>query len=406
MITLPWRSSRLKYQAAQVRQPGHPGLEYLGLEHVEAGTGALVGVSSNDDVAGDGVRAEAGDVLFGKLRPYLAKAWRVDREVSCSSEFAVLRPSGTLDRDFLFYRLLAHDFIESMTRATEGTKMPRVSPDVLANFRLGIPPLDTQRAIVAFLDCETARIDALAEKSQRLLELLDEKRTALICEAVHTGLDPEVVTVPSGIPWLGRVPSAWNLVPLRRLLRQVQRPVDVVPTQQYQEIGIRSWGRGVFHKDPVLGREIGEKRVFRVEPGDLVLNIVFAWEGAVAVVDEAERGMIASHRFPTFKHNADLVLLDYLLLFLRDERGRAIMGFHSPGAAGRNRTIRLKAFLSEVVPVPPLAAQVRIVKRLRREEARLVRLGRRTRKAVTLLKEYRTSLITAAVTGQINVSAS
>ena len=265
--------------------------------------------------------------------------------------------------------------------------MPRVSPDQVGISSMPIPPLGEQRAIAAFLDRETTKIDALVAKKERLIELLQEKRTALISRAVTKGLDPDVPMKDSGVEWLGEIPAHWSVTQLRRLITQITHPLRVRPEQVYREIGIRSWGRGIFHKDPIAGAHLGDKRVFNIRPGELVLNIVFAWEGAVAVVSEDDRGMIASHRFPTFQHMDALVHLDYLLMLLQSEHGRALMGLNSPGAAGRNRTIRIDSFLDEEIPLPPLEEQKRIVTVFRGNEQRLQSLSTKVSAAIELLKE-------------------
>ena len=136
----------------------------------------------------------------------------------------------------------------------------------------------------------------------------------------------------------------------------MRRPIVVEADKEYREIGIRSWGKGIFHKETVRGAMLGEKSVFRIEPGDFVLNIVFAWEGAVALVCENEKGMIASHRFPTFRPSPD-VDIDYLLMVLQSEQGRRLMEVNSPGAAGRNKTLRIGQFLDEEIPLPALDEQ-------------------------------------------------
>jgi type I restriction enzyme S subunit len=138
----------------------------------------------------------------------------------------------------------------------------------------------------------------------------------------------------------------------------------VDPSATYREIGLRSFGRGVFHKEPVTGRDLGDKQVFSIEPGDLVLSIVFAWEGAVAIVGETERGFIASHRFPTFRVDETAVDLSYIRWFLLSGRGLHLLNEHSPGAAGRNRTLDRQALLSERIKLPTLADQRDIARRL------------------------------------------
>jgi len=151
----------------------------------------------------------------------------------------------------------------------------------------------------------------------------------------------------------------------------VRRPVQPLVDESYREIGIRSFGKGVFHKPPTTGLEIGSKRVFAIKPGDLLFNIVFAWEGAVAVATETERGMIGSHRFLTCvadKRHADARFLSYW--FQRGE-GRATLQQASPGGAGRNRTLGVEKLAEVNVPLPPLDEQRRIVSRIEAFAAKL-----------------------------------
>ena len=158
--------------------------------------------------------------------------------------------------------------------------------------------------------------------------------------------------------------SEWPVVKLGEVLRHVPRPVNVQFDGMYREIGIRSHGKGLFHKAPISGVELGDKRVFFVEPGDFVLNIVFAWEGAVGLVSDAERDMTASHRFPTFRSDEQRLDLRFLLLFFRTPTGVESLGRVSPGGAGRNRTLNRTAFLALEIPLPPLPEQQRLVARV------------------------------------------
>jgi type I restriction enzyme S subunit len=265
-----------------------------------------------------------------------------------------------------------------------------------------LPGITEQRAIATFLDRETARIDALVAKKQRLIELLEEQRTALMTRAVTAGLDARSVAHQAGTEVFPLLPLGWETRKLRRILTQKKRPVEVQQDSDYQEIGIRSWGRGIFHKEPLKGALLEEKSVYRIEPGDFVLNIVFAWEGAVAIASEQERGMIGSHRFPTFLVSEE-VDPDYLLMVFQIDQGRWLMEVNSPGAAGRNKTIRLNRFLDEEVPLPPSKIQRELVCRVREEENRITALKDRLNDIINSLKELRTALISAAVTGKIDV---
>jgi type I restriction enzyme S subunit len=163
----------------------------------------------------------------------------------------------------------------------------------------------------------------------------------------------------------------WDRIRLGNVLQHIPRPVTVEPDVEYREIGIRSHGRGLFHKEAVVGATLGEKKVFWVKPGDFVLNIVFAWEGAVAIVGEAEAGMIGSHRFPTFRADEKRLDPKFLLHYFRTREGLEWLLRVSPGGAGRNRTLSRKAFLNSEVPLPTVAEQKVVVERLERLEARL-----------------------------------
>lgn len=165
--------------------------------------------------------------------------------------------------------------------------------------------------------------------------------------------------------------KAWPKVRLGDVLRREARPVEVVADQTYREIGIRSHGKGLFHKEPVSGLSLGDKRVFWLKPDDFVLNIVFAWEGAVAVIGESESGMIGSHRFPTFRADEARLDLRFLVAYFRTPPGLNLLGRVSPGGAGRNRTLSQTAFLDQQIPLPPLAEQQRVVARIEEVAAQI-----------------------------------
>src|SRR5487761_1225464 len=123
-----------------------------------------------------------------------------------------------------------------------------------------------------------------------------------------------------------------------------RRPVVVELDGEYEQIGIRAFGRGIFHKEPVNGAALGNKRVFWIEPGDLVISNVFAWEGAVAVASDAESGMIGSHRFMTFVPIDGRINTSWAAWFFRSDPGLELIRRASPGSAGRNRTLAIKRF--------------------------------------------------------------
>lgn len=154
--------------------------------------------------------------------------------------------------------------------------------------------------------------------------------------------------------------GSWNNYKIEDMFDRVGTPVDLDDTQTYREIGIRSHGKGIFHKEETTATEIGNKRVFWVEPDCFVVNIVFAWERAVAKTTEKENGMIASHRFPMYKPKKDVVDLDYITEYFITKRGQNVLILASPGGAGRNKTLGQKEFAKSIVKLPSLPEQQKI----------------------------------------------
>lgn len=194
--------------------------------------------------------------------------------------------------------------------------------------------------------------------------------------------------------------AAWPTAPMGEVAPLVRRPVLPEADKLYREIGLRSFGKGIFHKSPTTGLEIGSKRVFAVEPGDLLFNIVFAWEGATAVATEAERGMIGSHRFLTCvtdKARADAKFLNYWFMH---SQGREQLLRASPGGAGRNRTLGVEKLAAIHVPSPPLDKQRCIVSRIEALVARVEEASRLRRDVDSEIRSLPRAILSADESGR------
>lgn len=160
------------------------------------------------------------------------------------------------------------------------------------------------------------------------------------------------------------LPNDWRKEQLGKVLKKVVLPVLVETEKTYREIGIRSHGKGIFHKPELTGEALGEKRVFWVVPDALVLNIVFAWEQAVAVTSVQEQGFIASHRFPMYQAVEGKSDVRYIFHFFKTARGKDLLELASPGGAGRNKTLGQKDFEGLEIVLPPFQQQKKIAKLL------------------------------------------
>ena len=177
----------------------------------------------------------------------------------------------------------------------------------------------------------------------------------------------------------------WKVISIGDVVQKVSNQVKVINNEFYQEIGIRSHGKGIFHKELKQGTELGNKRVFWVEENALVVNIVFAWEQAVASTTIQEKGMIASHRFPMYIPRNKKCIVNYLLHFFLTPKGKVLLELASPGGAGRNKTLGQNEFLKLSFRIPTLPEQQKIASFFTAIDQKLTHLKRKK----TLLEHYK-----------------
>jgi len=392
-----WDVKRLKYCARLINEKVNgrdSELPYTGLEHVESWTGRRL--ASDDRNAGDGQasRFRSGDVLFGKLRPYLAKVLRATEEGVCTGELLVLRPRVVL-QEFLFYFMLAPDFVHVIDASTYGAKMPRASWDFIGNLPVLVPPRDEQRAIAAFLDRETARIDALIEKKERQIELLQEKRAAVISHAVTKGLYPNVKMKDSGVEWLGEIPEHWEIKRLKYSADLVNQKVDGAASElPYTGLEhIESWTGKRLTTDAETSSD-GQASVHRA--GDVLFGKLrpYLAKAYAAQSDGICTGELLVLRPKTLVQG---FVRDYLL-------NPSFISVVDSSTYGAKMPRASWDFIGNLPAlVPPLDEQHDIVAFLNGETARIDALVERIRESIDLLREYRIALISAAVTGKIDV---
>jgi len=215
-----WEVKRLKHNLYLLTEKTDRRDYPVALENIEGWTGRFI--PTETEFQGEGIAFDAGDILFGKLRPYLAKAYRAESSGEAVGDFHVMRPVTGIDSRFAQYQILNREFIDIVDGSTFGSKMPRASWVFVGGMKVATPPLPEQTQIAAFLDRETAKIDELVAEQRRLMELLKEKRQAVISHAVTQGLNPDAPMKPSGIEWLGDVPEHWEVVPLGMLATMIQ----------------------------------------------------------------------------------------------------------------------------------------------------------------------------------------
>jgi type I restriction enzyme S subunit len=399
---------RLKYAVSLRRSRGDESENarpYVGLEQIESGTGRLLqaglatGMSPDPDMSESlSTTFEPGDVLFGKLRPYLAKVWVAEFAGRCTNELLVMEPRAVHSR-FLRYVCLSSYFVNAVDASTFGSKMPRADWDFIGNMAIPVPEPARQRSISEYLDMETMRLDTLIAVKERLLALLSEKRRTLITRVVTRGLNPSVPVRDSGIPWLGEIPAHWDIERSRWLFRER----DERSVTGEEEL------LTVSHITGVTPRSEKDVNMFEAETtegykiclaGDLVINTMWAWMGAMGV---SPVNGIVSPAYNVYVLRTRLIP-SYVDALVRMPVFAQEVIRYSKGVWSSRLRLYPEGFFEVFLPVPPIAEQHDIVAHITDETRRLDKLRLAAERSIALLRERRSALISAVVTGQLRVA--
>jgi type I restriction enzyme S subunit len=399
-----WGVKRLKHCARLVTVKAEERTNPVALENIEGWTGRLI--PSEGDYQGDGTAFDAEDIMFGKLRPYLAKVYLATQSGEAVGDFHVLRPSRDLEGRFTQYQMLTREFIGVVDGSTYGSKMPRAGWDFVGAMPLAIPPRSEQATIAHFLDRETAKIDALIAEQQRLIELLQEKRQAVISHAVTKGLNPDAPMKDSGNPGIGQVPIHWCVDKMKWVAHMESGHTPDKKVEAYWENCEIPW---VSLNDTGYLKEHDyiSDTAFRVNELGIANSsarllpervVAFSRDATIGRCAITTRPMAVSQHFIAWVCGDD-ILPEYLLMRLRSmsqELERLTTG-------ATLKTIGMPDVRTLQTPVPPLDEQESIVAYIQQSCADIDLFIAAAEKAISLLKERRSALISAAVTGQIDV---
>ncbi len=330
-------------------------------------------------------RARAGHILLSVRAPVGALNI-ADQEYGIGRGLCAIGFNPVIHQRFGFYTVVTTR--KQLGSVATGSTYDAVTASDVGGLPQLLPPEPEQRAIADFLDRETAKIDALIEKKERLIELLKEKRTALISHAVTKGLDPNVPMKDSGIEWLGKIPAHWEVIPLKWRAR-----CSSGNAIQVNSIASSSEGYSQIH---VVGGNglMGYTSKANVVIPVLVIGRVGALCGNVHRVDPpawvTDNALILQVDTQTFVYS-----YLYAMLLSRNLNDLA--------AKTAQPLITGTQVLNQRLPCPPLSEQQAIADFLDHETAKIDALIGKIEEAIKLLKEYRTALISAAVTGKIDV---
>ncbi len=279
--------------------------------------------------------AREGDIVVNKI-------WARNGSVSVvsdalngswgSTEFPLFEPDRTrLNPRWMHWITKAPWFWNACDEHAKGTSgKNRIKPDQFLGIEIPLPSLEVQKSIVA-------RIDTVQKKLQA-------------ADKLRAGIDKDIASLLAVRFQKTLTHAQW--LPMGDVAPIIRRDVTADHQSSYAELGIRSFGKGTFHKPTLSGLELGDKRIYRIEPGDLLFSNVFAWEGAIAVAQPDDIGRVGSHRFISCVPHDGLTTAEYLRYYFLTDEGMTKIRDASPGGAGRNRTLGLAKLMSIQVPIP------------------------------------------------------
>ena len=404
-IPKDWGVLKLKYAVDLISEKSQDiNQKYVGMENITSKNGKYV---HTEEVIPEGISNtfKDNDVLFGKLRPYLAKSWLASFSGICSSELLVLRAKEICPK-FLQYYTLTDEFINQVDSSTYGSKMPRASWEFISLLSIPKCSFDLSIKIANFLDHETAQIDTLIAKQEKLIELLKEKRQAVISHAVTKGLNINALMKDSGVEWLGQVPEHWTISRYKYCTSRVVVGIAEAATHAYSEKGIpiiRATNikeEGININDTLYLKEsfanMNEGKYLYTND---IITVRTGYPGISAVIPET---LDKSHCFTNLVSTPKSSHCPHFLNeYLNSRMGKAYFALFGWGSAQKNISVPI---LQEFpIAYPELAEQKKIVVAVQNEKNKFNLLISNVQNSIKLMQERRTALISAAVTGKIDV---
>lgn len=420
-----WEVKRLKYLGDAII-----GLTYSPDEVVDEGEGTLVLRSSNvqnkqlafdDNVyvnkkIPDKLVAQKGDILIcarNGSRSLIGKNAQIDENAAGMSFGAFMSIFRSPYNDYLS-KVFNSPLFEYQSGSFLTATINQLTTGNLNSFEIPLPTEQERKIIANFLDHETAKIDTLIEKQQQLIKLLKEKRQAVISHAVTKGLKPNALMCDSGVDMLGALPSSWRVKQVRYLLRDGAEGIKIGPfgsalkLEDMVDSGTRVYGQeNVIKKDFTLGKrrisedKFQEMKVYQVYPNDLLITMMGTSGKCELIPEEADVGIIDSHLLRLRVKETEILPKFFRLLI--DECYEIENQIKISGKGSIMHGLNSSIVKSLVLPVPCVSEQSEILEFVEQETSKVDFLVEKAHSIIAYTNERRTALISAAVTGKIDV---
>ena len=412
-----WQLTRIKYVAEIT--PKKPRVDrqqmcsFIPMEKLKTNSIVLDEIRQIGDVYDGYTYFANNDILMAKVTPCfenknIAIAKGLINQIGFgSSEIYPIRVNEKTNNRFLFYRLQEDGFMELAIGAMTGAGgLRRVPSETLANYIYALPAYEEQEKIASFLDHETAKIDTLIDKQQQLIQLLKEKRQAVISHAVTKGLNPNAPMRDSGVEWLGEVPEHWEVGRYKFCTSRVVVGIAEAATHAYAETGVPIIRSTNIREE---GLDLSGMLFIKIEFAELnsskylytndVITVRTGYPGTSAVIPESlDKSQCFTNLVATPKKEMSP---HFLSEYLNSHTGKSYFDLLGWGSAQKNISVPILQNIS--IAWPEISEQKEIVSYIKQQRERYTKLVAMGEKQIGLLQERRTALISAAVTGKIDV---
>lgn len=378
-----WEVMRFK-DFTSLQTTASDNMNKIGLENIEGKTGRFI--ESDSEFEGNGIAFNIGDVVYGKLRPYLQKVWIATFSGNAVGDFFVFRPKDNCYNQYLFYCMLSDGFTSMCNGSTVGAKMPRVSSDFIRSLHYYLPPLSEQQAIATYLDEKCGEVNCAIDVQKKKIELLNELKQTIITDAVTKGLNPNAPMKDSGVEWIGKVPEHWEVKRTRFLCK--------IQTGDKDTVNRIDDGLYPFY--------VRSPKVERID------SYSFDGEAVLMAGDGVGAGKVFHYANGKFDYHQRV----YNLYDFKDVGGLYYYYYIAnkfkyiieEGAAKNTvDSVRLNMIQDFWVTIPSLSEQQSIVAHIEKETTKIDNQISNANHRIELLNELKQSIITEAVTGKIKV---
>ncbi len=381
----------------------------LALENIEGFTGRFI--PTDTIFEGDGIEFKTGDILFGKLRPYLAKVLLAPFDGRAVGDIFSYRLRQSLKTTFAQYLMLSDRYLDAINSSTAGAKMPRVSSQFMANLPVGLPPLPEQEVIAAYLDEKTAGIDQKGALLEKKAEHYKSLKQSLINETVTRGLDKSAALKESGINWIGQIPQHWEVKRVKELASANPSNIDKITRDGERRVFLCNYvdvykNNSITDGISFMQASASEENIkkFRLHLKDVIIT-----KDSEGAEDIAQAALV--------KYESDTLVCGYHLNMIRPKNKKLEGSFlfyqfgavywhdqFKVAAKGITRVgLSVAVIRDALLPLPPLSEQQEIADYLDEKTAQIDGIIASIARQVETLKELRKTLINDVVTGKIKV---